>query len=67
MTQYRVAFQCYQNTNGNIIKKEFSSQWYDTLEECDKWAHEMDAEIVTRQYESEVFPWKQYMRIIGDE
>ena len=67
MTQYRVAFQCYQNTNGNIMKKEFSSQWYDTLEECDKWSYEMDAEIVTRQYESEVFPWEHYTRTVGDK
>jgi len=49
------------------MKKEFSSQWYDTIEECDKWSHEMDAEIVTRQYESDVFPWEHYMRTVGDK
>lgn len=50
-TQYRVAFMSWDNVNGNCVQKEFSTQWYDSIDQCDKWMHEIGARIVTREYE----------------
>lgn len=64
-TQYRVAFMSWENVNGNCVQKEFSTQWYDQIEKCEKWMHEIGARIVTREYTPEPFPWKHYLETVG--
>ena len=64
-TQYRVTFMSWDNVNGQMVKKQFSTQWYDTIDKCDKWMHEIGSEIVTRQYTPEPFPFKHYMETVG--
>ena len=64
-TQYRVAFMSWDNVNGNCVQKEFSTQWYEAIDQCDKWMHEIGARIVTREYTPEPFPWKHYLGTVG--
>ena len=49
-TQYRVAFKSHALVNGDLIEKEFSSRWYESIKETEKWMSESDARIITREY-----------------